>query len=61
MTSQNWTGSISLVRLADMVLEWIERGRQRHHLATLDDRLAEDFCTDRNAAREEAGKPFWRA
>jgi uncharacterized protein YjiS (DUF1127 family) len=49
------------VRGVDVVLHWQERARQRHMLATMDAHLLRDIGLDRNAARDEAEKPFWRA
>jgi uncharacterized protein YjiS (DUF1127 family) len=46
------------------ILSWLgaalERRRQRDLLATLDDRALSDIGIGREAAREEADKPFWR-
>ena len=39
---------------------WIERSRQRHALADLDDRLLDDVGIPRSAAAREIAKPFWR-
>ena len=39
---------------------WIERGRQRHALADLDNRLLDDVGITRSAAAREIAKPFWR-
>jgi uncharacterized protein YjiS (DUF1127 family) len=39
---------------------WIERSRQRHALAGLDDRLLRDVGISRAEAAHEAAKPFWR-
>ncbi len=38
----------------------IERSRQRHALADLDDRLLDDVGIPRSAAAREIAKPFWR-
>lgn len=44
----------------DVILTWQERARQRHHLATLDDRLLRDIGLSRVEAMRETEKPFWR-
>ena len=51
MTYQTW------LRVIDA---WIERSRQRHALADLDDRLLDDVGITRSAAAREIAKPFWR-
>lgn len=62
MMTWNWMGSMHpLVRLADTLLDWIDRDRERHQLAALDDRAAEDVCVDRATVTAETDKPFWRA
>ena len=38
---------------------WIERSRQRHALADLDDRLLDDIGITRFEAAWEIAKPFW--
>ncbi len=40
--------------------EWIERSRQRHALAGLDNRLLDDVGITRSQAAREIAKPFWR-
>jgi uncharacterized protein YjiS (DUF1127 family) len=40
---------------------WMERSRQRTHLAAMDDRLLADIGMSRNDADAEFRKPFWRA
>ena len=47
-----------LVRLAG---EWYRRMESRRQLAELDSRLLRDVGLSREAAREEARKPFWQA
>ena len=72
MKSANWMGSITqspslsvpehpslLVRLADRLLEWLERSRQRNALARLDDRMLADIGCDPSRAQVEASKFFW--
>lgn len=48
------------VQAADLVLEWQERVRQRHLLATLDDRMLDDIGVTHTEVLREADKPFWR-
>jgi uncharacterized protein YjiS (DUF1127 family) len=43
-----------------LIAIWIERARQRHALADLDDRLLSDIGITRREATGECGKPFWR-
>ena len=60
--SLDFTSLVSTLALrgVDVILEWQERARQRHMLATMDAHLLRDIGLDRSAAREEAEKPFWR-
>ncbi|MDX6750888.1 DUF1127 domain-containing protein [Geminicoccaceae bacterium 1502E] len=46
--------------LADLVLLWLERYRQRRDLAGLDDHLLKDIGISRADAWQESAKPFWR-
>jgi uncharacterized protein YjiS (DUF1127 family) len=39
---------------------WMERSRQRKHLALLDDRLLKDIGYTREQAIKEVAKPFWK-
>lgn len=39
---------------------WVERSKQRHALAELDDHLLQDVGLSPGAARREATKPFWK-
>jgi uncharacterized protein YjiS (DUF1127 family) len=50
-----WTIAI----VATAVL-WLERGRSRHVLGTLDDHQLRDIGVTRAEARLESAKPFWR-
>jgi uncharacterized protein YjiS (DUF1127 family) len=52
---QSW-----LIRLADLVIDWAERARERRFLAELDDRALHDIGLSRSDAEREAAKPFWR-
>lgn len=47
--------------LARTVYNWQCRAEQRHHLASLDDRMLRDVGLDRAAAKAEVSKPFWIA
>ncbi len=73
MKSSHWMGSILSnapsattdspsvwVRLADLVLGWLERSRQRAALGRLDDRMLADIGCDPAHAQVEASKPFWK-
>jgi uncharacterized protein YjiS (DUF1127 family) len=49
--------------LAATLRLWIERSRQRRHLAELarwDDHLLKDIGVSRDATLREAAKPFWQ-
>ncbi len=50
----------AIVRLFELLIEWQERERQRHHLRELDDRLLRDMGISRADVEYEASKPFWR-
>ncbi|MEZ5935518.1 MAG: DUF1127 domain-containing protein [Alphaproteobacteria bacterium] len=39
---------------------WIDRSRQRHHLAQLDDAALKDIGLSRADVWTEIDKPFWR-
>lgn len=39
---------------------WVERSRQRKHLALLDDRMLEDIGLSREQVLQETSKPFWK-
>ena len=43
-----------------MIRSWIERTRQRHALAGLDDQMLRDIGITRVDAARECEKPFWR-
>lgn len=67
MKMLNWTGSISIplpprtpvARLCDTLLEWVDRRRERRHLAHLDDRMLADIGLSRADAWAEQSKRFW--
>ena len=50
----------AIVRLFELLVEWQERERGRHHLRELDDRLLRDIGISRADVEREASKPFWR-
>lgn len=45
---------------AGFVVSWLELGRQRRHLARLDDRMLKDIGLSRADVEQETAKPFWR-
>jgi uncharacterized protein YjiS (DUF1127 family) len=55
------TVSGALARLADTVLLWHKRARDRRLMSELDDRLLGDIGISRGDAIHEMDKPFWRA
>ncbi|MGE5547503.1 MAG: DUF1127 domain-containing protein [Solirubrobacterales bacterium] len=62
MELANCTHSISAtaIRLADSLLGWIERSRERGQLAALDDRALADLGIGRGEAEQEVRKGFWQ-
>jgi uncharacterized protein YjiS (DUF1127 family) len=48
-----------LQSLTDVVLLWQERARQRHMLASLDERMLRDVGLSRAEVSAETMKPFW--
>lgn len=46
--------------LAEAVMAWHERWKQRQALLALDDHLLKDIGVSRSQAEDEGGKPFWR-
>lgn len=46
--------------LAELLVGWIERARQRRALFRLDDRMLKDIGLSRADVAREADKPFWR-
>jgi uncharacterized protein YjiS (DUF1127 family) len=53
LTSRAW-------RVADLILLWRERARQRRQLACLSDRMLRDIGLTRADVWVESSKPFWR-
>ncbi|HEY3148852.1 MAG TPA: DUF1127 domain-containing protein [Dongiaceae bacterium] len=49
------------VRVFDKLMVWLDRTRQRRHLAELDDRLLRDIGLSRAEVHQESSRPFWRA
>ena len=50
----------AIVRLFELLMEWQDRARQRHHLRELNDHLLRDMGISRADVEYEASKPFWR-
>ena len=48
------------IRIAEMVLTWIERARQRRELGRLSDHMLKDIGLKRGDVEVEVAKPFWR-
>ena len=57
--SIRWLTSGAL-RVADLVLLWHQRVRQRRQLACLSDRMLRDIGLTRADVFAESSKPFWR-
>ncbi|HKF64096.1 MAG TPA: DUF1127 domain-containing protein [Dongiaceae bacterium] len=60
-----WTRFVHAVdgklgRLADTLLTWQARHKDRMHLMSLDDRLLRDIGISYADVDREASKPFWR-
>ncbi len=53
-------GRHPLAAAVAVVNRWIERTRQRHALASLDEAMLRDIGITRVDAARECGKPFWR-
>ena len=49
-----------LLRLADLLIGWLQRSQERRMLADVDDRMLRDVGIDRADLQAEAAKPFWR-
>ncbi len=48
-----------VTRLFDQVFTWLDRARQRRHLAELDDRLLRDIGLSRVEVEQEISRRFW--
>jgi uncharacterized protein YjiS (DUF1127 family) len=51
---------LRLRAIMSLIARWIERARQRHALAGLEDRMLRDIGITRLDAARECEKPFWR-
>jgi uncharacterized protein YjiS (DUF1127 family) len=49
-----------LREVADLLLVWQERARQRRHLRALNDHMLRDIGLSRADVMAESSKPFWR-
>jgi uncharacterized protein YjiS (DUF1127 family) len=49
------------IQIAEIVLTWLERVRQRRHLGQLSDHMLKDIGLARADLEVEVSKPFWRA
>ena len=59
--SRGMAGTGVVTRFFDHALVWLERVRQRRHLAELDDRLLRDIGLSRAEVEHEISRPFWKA
>ncbi len=50
----------SVTRGLDQLLEWQDRARQRHQLASLEGHILKDLGLSRADVVRETDKPFWR-
>lgn len=50
-----------LLSLADTIVAWERRARERRALAEMPERMLKDLGISRVDARREAEKPFWRS
>lgn len=50
-----------LTRVGETLAQWQARARERHELATLDERALHDIGLTRGDIESETAKPFWRA
>jgi uncharacterized protein YjiS (DUF1127 family) len=48
------------MRVAELLLTWHERSRQRHQLQCLSDHMLRDIGLSRADVLAEATKPFWQ-
>ena len=54
--AEGWLG-----RAYEQLLVWLERSRQRRHLAMLSDHMLKDIGMTRADVEAEVSKPFWEA
>ena len=50
-----------LVRIADALVAWERRARERRTLGEMSEHMLKDLGISRVDARREAAKPFWRS
>ena len=50
-----------LVRIADALVAWERRARERRTLGEMSEHMLKDLGISRVDARREAEKPFWRS
>ncbi len=62
LTIQSLLGVLvqSAARGLDQLLEWQDRARQRHQLASLEGHILKDLGLSRADVVRETDKPFWR-
>ena len=48
-----------VTRLSDVLISWLDRSRQRRHLAELDDRMLRDIGLSRGEVETEVSRRFW--
>ena len=53
---EGWLG-----RAYEQLLVWLERSRQRRHLAMLSDHMLKDIGMTRADVEAEVSKPFWES
>lgn len=58
--SRRLGGRLTATMLADVLVVWLERARERRALCRLDDHLLKDIGLSRADIEREGGKPFWR-
>jgi uncharacterized protein YjiS (DUF1127 family) len=56
--SEGWSSRAR--RIADLLVVWHERARQRRELQRLNDRMLRDIGLTRADVMAESSKPFWR-
>ena len=54
------TGSLSLIRLVELLHLWRRRARTRRQLAALDDHQLSDIGISHSERMAELDKPFWQ-
>jgi uncharacterized protein YjiS (DUF1127 family) len=56
----SWAAGV-IIAAIESVLLWNDRGRDRRHLASLDDRMLRDIGLSRADVEREYRKSFWQA